>query len=942
MILRRITKNTRCNKFSWKYRILLQVNKKRLIFALGFSLRIVKQIVLLLSILFSLDISLAVSADDCLGNYSKFAKSYPQERVYVHFDNTSYFKGENIYYKANVVRDGNFKPTNLSKILYVELVSPNGWVVETHKHFLKNGGADGAFLLKDTLNAGFYEVRAYTSWMLNFCAANDENVLPAFKEHITKEDTTIYNEALSIYLKGNAGVFSRVFPVYERVKDGDYTNRQMYAIPKVTSELLPVNSPKPEVRFFPEGGNLIESVPTRVAYEVRMSDGMNVRAMLHLLHKGKRVKTMFPTHEGRGIFFLPGDSLLHNDYSIEVVTSDKTLTRELPKVQKQGYGLRVDQVDSIATVTVCRNKETASIPLGVIIACRGSVGHFENITFDNSLEYHFNVPIYKLAEGVNIITLYDKKGNTVAQREFFVRPRKKSLKIHAYCKSKGVEPYERVDMDIALSSYNDEPLCSSETFSLAVTSSKDRQETYDNRDILTDLLLSSEIKGFVRNPQYYFESDDSIHNLALDLLMMVQGWTRYDFKQMTQPETFCPYFRLERSLIFRANIMHNEKYEEAVKRSFWLECSLLPTYSSFGEMAFFWGETQIKKTGTIDFELPPFYGSAHAYFLMSKKPKKERDTNKMDPHYVYLNQREKAYLEDYYHLEGRNAFPPLAKLYDYYEVNVPDDFDYSNIADSLYLERLLPEVYKTARRRWSEAGLTRPNEVIDIEQITSFYGNIFGHIPSFHFTKSPMSWVNYTCPIILLGLSGGINVYVNGYHLPTVMNLQSANGNVIDGFHYVFGTGSVESLSKNMEFIPRDPEFKSFSLFADFRNRELIYTREKYGNELSFDKKGLCNIKLNFNTTQMFSPGEDIPRFFGHKVLIQGYTLPVDFYSPDYGNDRPPMQNDYRRTLYWNPNVRTDENGHAHLSFYNNSQSNDLHISAEGISTDGKIMLFSK
>lgn len=92
----------------------------------------------------------------------------------------------------------------------------------------------------------------------------------------------------------------------------------------------------------------------------------------------------------------------------------------------------------------------------------------------------------------------------------------------------------------------------------------------------------------------------------------------------------------------------------------------------------------------------------------------------------------------------------------------------------------------------------------------------------------------------------------------------------------------------------------------------------------------------------MFSPGEDIPRFFGHKVLIQGYTLPVDFYSPDYSNDRPPMQNDYRRTLYWNPNVRTDENGHAHLSFYNNSQSNDLHISAEGISTDGKIMLFSK
>jgi hypothetical protein len=119
-----------------------------------------RQIILTLFLLLSLDVTFAVSIEDRKINYSNFTKSHPQERVYLHFDNTSYFKGERIYYKAYVVRDAELKPTNLSKILYVEFVSPNGWVVETHKHFLKNGGADGAFLLKDTLNAGFYEVRA--------------------------------------------------------------------------------------------------------------------------------------------------------------------------------------------------------------------------------------------------------------------------------------------------------------------------------------------------------------------------------------------------------------------------------------------------------------------------------------------------------------------------------------------------------------------------------------------------------------------------------------------------------------------------------------------------------------------------------------------------------------------------------------------------------------
>ena len=912
-----------------------------------------RQIILTLFLLLSLDVTFAVSIEDWKINYSNFTKSHPQERVYLHFDNTSYFKGERIYYKAYVVRDAELKPTNLSNILYVEFVSPNGWVVETHKHFLKNGGADGAFLLKDTLNAGFYEVRAYTSWMLNFCAANDDNVLPAFKEHLMKDDSfsraykpfvkaslraeRYNNEALDIYLKGNAGVFSRVFPVYECAKDGDYSNRQMYSIPKVTSELRSTKMPQIEVNFFPEGGNLIENVPTRVAYEMRMSDGENIEAMLHLLYKGKRVETFFPTHEGRGMFSLTGDSLSHNNYSVEIVTKGETFKFELPKVHKRGYGLRVDRTDSILLVRVCRNKETESMPLGVIIACRGNVGYSENIAMGDSLEYHFRVPVTELAEGVNVVTLYDSNGVVVAQREFFVRPRKQQPNMQVHLKNTKVEPYEKVDIDVTLSDNINNSALGSETFSVAVTASKNRQKTYDNRNILTDLLLSSEIKGFVRNPQYYFESDDSIHNLALDLLMMVQGWTRYDFKQMTQPETFNPYFKIEQSLTFRANVQHNSKYSETLKKPFWLECSLLPTHSSFGQAAFFWGEKKVNKLGTIEIGLPPFYGFASAYFIMSKKPHKERDKKNLDPHYVYPKQREKAYLEDSYHIGGKNVFPPLAKPYNYYEINVPDEYDYFNTADSLYLERLLPEVYKTARKRWSEAGLTRPNEVIDIEQISALYGNLFGHIPSFHFTKSPMSWVDYTCPIILLGLSGGIKVYVNGYHFPTVVNL---NSKTTDGFHYAFGTGSIESLPKNMEFIPHDPEFKSFSLFADFHNRDLIYTREKYGNKISYDREGLNTIKLNFNTTRMYSPGEDIPDFFGHKVLIQGYTPPVEFYSPDYSNSKLPKQKDFRRTLYWNPNVRTDESGHAHISFYNNSQNNEIHISAEGITSDGEMILY--
>ena len=236
----------------------------------------------MITMMLRLQTASAQSVEDYAAAYSGFAERYPQERVYVSFDNTLYFKGENIYYKANVLADADLRPTEMSRIVYVELVSPNGWVVETHKHVIKDGGADGAFQLKDSLNAGFYEVRAYTAWMLNFCAANYGNALPGLKE-LFLETEADRREALTLYLKGNAGVFSRVFPIYERVVDGYYTNRQMYAVPKVTSDLRTEEKPKLELTFFPEGGNLIEGVRSRMAYEMHMSDGASVKAMLSVM-----------------------------------------------------------------------------------------------------------------------------------------------------------------------------------------------------------------------------------------------------------------------------------------------------------------------------------------------------------------------------------------------------------------------------------------------------------------------------------------------------------------------------------------------------------------------------------------------------------------------------------------------------------------------------------
>ncbi|MDO4801558.1 MAG: hypothetical protein Q4A15_05275, partial [Prevotellaceae bacterium] len=124
-----------------------------------------------------------------LSKVVQFSSLYPQEKVYLHFDNTGYFKGETIWYKAYLatlgvnsekrkVKSGETgsiphstfqTPNSLSKVLYVELLSPGGDVLETQKlHVDDEGGAWGQFKLDSILGTGFYEIRAYTRYMLNW------------------------------------------------------------------------------------------------------------------------------------------------------------------------------------------------------------------------------------------------------------------------------------------------------------------------------------------------------------------------------------------------------------------------------------------------------------------------------------------------------------------------------------------------------------------------------------------------------------------------------------------------------------------------------------------------------------------------------------------------------------------------------------------------------
>ena len=170
---------------------------------------------------------------------NSFGNMVPQEKVYLHLDNTSYYHGDNIWFAAYVVSAFDNRPEVLSRTLYVELLDPGGVVVERRVLPIDKGRCHGEFSLTQLpFRTGYYEVRAYTKYMLNF---------------------------------DSRGIFSRVIPVFDSpAVEGDYADRRLARYDDLKYEMKRPRTPRERnvsMRFYPEGGHLVTGLPSRVAFE---------------------------------------------------------------------------------------------------------------------------------------------------------------------------------------------------------------------------------------------------------------------------------------------------------------------------------------------------------------------------------------------------------------------------------------------------------------------------------------------------------------------------------------------------------------------------------------------------------------------------------------------------------------------------------------------------
>lgn len=909
-------------------------------------------------------------ADDSLralaSRVAAYARKTPQEIVSVHMDNNCYFLGDTLWYKAYVLRDGKMTLSDISGVLYAELINQDGYLVERQTLRLRDGMACGSFCIPDTAYAGYYELRAYTRWQLNWGVCEHSHQKAADRWFLRKD---MAREFYRDYDK----LYSRVFPVYDKPKEaGDYS-QVMTLRPLRRYYKLRKEKPDAEVTLYPEGGNWVNGLRQRLAFEAVSEKGEHLDGQLVIRDaRGDTVAVAQTEHRGRGV--LEMTALAGERYQAEFHWGNGLVAKvDLPRRDSEGVCLHAAESEAGLEIKVTRAK-LQNVPLGLTVMQNGAVRYQCEVNSEG-----MTVPKGCLDAGVAQVTVFDRSGRVWADRLLFCCQEKVQAMSVSVTGLPAVLPsYGKSTLRLKASS--------SGCVSVSIRDKAYSTETYDNGDLLTEALLCSQIKGFVENPGYYFEADDSTHRRHLDLLLMVQGWRRHEWREMLRPFRMSEPFEV--SPILRGDVYGytarnpEDLYYTQPVQDISAFKNLYPTGGACGpkieevrrrvedtekmpesadapkptiEAKMNWysmgtgtrmqqDREKALQAGFYSTEMEEKYGTIYnsqylkrlademevgAQFsvLSNQASNKEleimAETRKGQfalqaphsdaPYYLHLMATRKGKKADLvldsdeypgYSVRLRQPYPRFVKPYSFYQTHLPEYAEYAleDVGDST---SVMPEVTVGARRGGLRVlDLNKPALVVDAYEA---YNQVVdaGLMPA---------WL---CGSLFFSLNLG-RLYIGDMGIPRSYDLERRWSGRTASFFTSIGDQLRYNHLRNLDKV-------------------LIYT--DYAPRLEGDRRYQAANQPSVTVNLVALP-DNMERVTSRDrmYVMTGYSVCEDFYQPHYEQRPLPEHTDYRRTLYWNPNVRLDSKGEAVITVWGNGHDSEPSVSIEGLNSRGQML----
>lgn len=768
-----------------------------------------------------------------------YAQGFPKEKIHIHFDKQLYNPDETIWYKVYLMA-GN-EPSPLSKNMYVEWYDTTGRMIKQTVAPLYLSSAKGSFDIPADYKGSFIHLKAFTRWMLN-------------------DDTAFLYERDLLINAASAQAMPKK------------------AAPQTTS-----------VGIFPEGGTLIMGLNSRAAFKAVNAYGLPVLIKGVLVNDKKEViDSLKVKHDGMGMFNLqplPGEKYQLNwtdEFGVRGITN-------LPAAKEQGTVMNVRTTNEKAVVVIQRTANAAE-PLKqmhLLIHMGQDLLYKVTIKMQERLIQRAEIPIDELPTGIVQFTLFSNDWTPVAERVVFVNN-------HYHEFNAKLNPIT-VDLDKRKKNVFEIVVNDTTVSNLSVAVTDAGVISPDQHTIFSDFLISSELKGYIHNPAYYFTSDTDSITAHLDLVMMTNGWRKFDWDKIKaavppqlkyMPET--AYMSLKGTVFGTKNISTREPLQlnfilVGKDSSKTLLFAPVDKDGNFEEPGvFFYDTVKVLYNFNANNKLSAQTQVKVENGLLRKEPGTTTLLGKGQPMYIWSDSisrlRMNYFLSEQEKLRRSMASATLQEVIVKTKSKNP-----IQLMDEKYTSGLF------AGGDGYSFDLTDDKFAGAVDLFTYLQGKVPGLQINNAGSQPSMSWRGATPDLFLNEMRSEIG---------TIQNI-----NVFDvAYIKVF----------------RPPFFGSFGGGAG--GAIAIYTKKGTdARRASPDSKGM------------------------DKTVLGGYSRFREFYSPSY--ERPPasFEADVRNTLYWNPYIITNKKTpRFRVDFYNNDISKKLQIVLEGMNQDGKMIRIVK
>lgn len=760
---------------------------------------------------------------------SSYRSKFPPEKAYLHMDKPYYATGDTLWFKAYLVEGSIHSADSASTVLYVDLIhQKTGKNVGIRRVPLNGGLGHGSFTLADSIPKGAYTIRAYTNWMRNFS-----------EEYM----------------------FHKAFYLFDNVEN---------------SSVNPSNNT--EITFFPESGQLVEGLNTRIAFKAIDETGRGVQVKGFVFNQDNDTVSAFKSeHLGMGRFpFTPKPG---EKYHVLVKTEGADYKNvPFPVVQESGFILIVDNISSPSKMRVVvynKDQHVSEKSVHIVGHSRGIIA-FAGKGKLTAKGLMMAIPTVDLPDGITHLTLFDDQNKPVAERLVFI-DHNRSLKVKVTPSKTAYRPREKTTVEIMVTDSVGKPV--EANLSVSVTDAGQIAQQPNDMSIVSYLLLSSDLKGLVEQPSYYFDPANTERKIHLDYLMMTQGWRRFRWQDVMADSIAPPKHFIEQGFTLAGEVKRgNRKIADKTMLSVFLTNDSLKTFMT----------AETNESGIFRLDNLAFDDSLNVRLQGMNKKNTESLTFNLFPF-----QAPKA-------LPVQVPFYPVTVESELLSASLKRAEEYQEIERKIRLsrEKLLQAVTIKGKR--------------EVERDSR---KLYSHADASIKITPQLAGGAMSVLDILGGRVAGVRVTGSGMNASVSIRNGGEPLFVLDGMPVdkdmilnlsVFDVESIDVLKGG-----------SAAIYGGQGGNGVISVLTKRGN-------------ANYDYSQEVVPGV-------FTSSLAGFDRPREFYAPKYDIKRQSdARPDYRSTVYWAPQLTTGKDGIARFEYYNTDPATTIDIRTEVLSPAGE------